>query len=66
MSSSPSVPSFFRATPNTRAKRTSPKMFIPSISEGMGVCRSQEGEGSPQGSADLGGVGLASETLCPE
>lgn len=39
MSSSPSEPSFFRATPNTKAKRTKPKMFIPSISVPMGICR---------------------------
>lgn len=39
MSSSPSEPSFFRATPNARAKTTNPKMFIPSISVPKGTCR---------------------------
>lgn len=39
MSSSPSEPSFFRATPNTKAKRTNPRMFIPSISVPNGICR---------------------------
>ena len=46
MSSSPSEPSFFRATPNTRAKRTNPKMFIPSISVPMGICRIRGNTGS--------------------
>lgn len=46
MSSSPSEPSFFRATPNTRAKRTNPKMFIPSISVPMGICRIRADKGS--------------------
>lgn len=46
MSSSPSEPSFFRATPNTRAKRTNPKMFIPSISVPMGICRIRGDTGS--------------------
>lgn len=39
MRSSPSEPSFFRATPNTRENRTNPKMFIPSISVPMGTWR---------------------------
>lgn len=46
MSSSPSEPSFFRATPSTRAKRTNPKMFIPSISVPMGICRIRGDSGS--------------------
>lgn len=51
MSSSPSEPSFFRATPNTRAKRTSPKMFIPSISVPMGTC-GMRGDGGPKFTPD--------------
>lgn len=46
MSSSPSEPSFFRATPNTRAKRTNPRMFIPSISVPNGICRIRVDTGS--------------------
>lgn len=45
MSSSPSGPSFFRATPNIRAKRTSPKMFIPFTSVTTGICRPEETDG---------------------
>lgn len=37
--SSPSWPSFFSATPKTRANSTSPRMFIPSISVPTGICR---------------------------
>ena len=43
MSSSPSGPSFFRATPKTSAKRTSPKMFIPCTSVTTGICRAEIG-----------------------
>lgn len=39
MRSSPSRPSFFSATPKTRAKSTSPRIFIPSISVPTGICR---------------------------
>lgn len=42
ISSSPSWPSFFRATPKTRANITSPRMFIPSISVPKGICRDKK------------------------
>lgn len=37
--SSPSGPSFFSATPKTRANITSPRMFIPLTSLPTGICR---------------------------
>lgn len=37
--SSPSWPSFFSATPKSRANSTSPRIFIPSISVPTGICR---------------------------
>lgn len=40
--SSPSWPSFFSATPKTRANITSPRMFIPSISVPKGICRDKK------------------------
>lgn len=39
MRSSPSRPSFFSATPKTRANSTRPRIFIPSISLPTGICR---------------------------
>lgn len=38
MSSSPSAPSFLKATPNTMANSTKPRMFIPSASVPTGTC----------------------------
>lgn len=40
--SSPSWPSFFNATPKTRANSTSPRIFIPSISVPTGICRGKK------------------------
>lgn len=40
--SSPSGPSFFSATPKTRANSTSPRMFIPLISVPTGTCRDKK------------------------
>lgn len=40
--SSPSSPSFFSATPKTRANSTSPRIFIPSISVPTGICRGKK------------------------
>lgn len=38
ISSSPSGPSFLSATPNTMAKSTRPRMFMPSVSVPTGTC----------------------------